>query len=87
MRKRKLDYYEWLIVGLVLWIVALPFTLSIFFVITIVPRSELTVWMIVVGFLGGALVTGMMIVGCRVVSGKWPWEYVYPQQEPPKVLR
>lgn len=81
---RGLDYFEWAIVGLVLWIVALPMTLSIFFVVTIVPPSKVTIWMIVGGFLGGAAITVMMILGCKMISRKWPWDYVYPRTKPLK---
>ncbi len=81
---RMLDVFEWAIVGLVLWIVALPITLSIFFVLTIVPPSQVNIWMVLAGLLGGGVITGMMILGCKTFSGKWPWEYVYPRQEPQK---
>ena len=79
-----LDVFEWAIIGLVLWIVALPMTLSIFFVITIFPPEEVNIWLITGGFFLGALVTGSMVLGCKMVSGKWPWEYVYPRPEPRK---
>lgn len=79
-----LDYFEWAVIGLVLWIVALPFTLSIFFIITIVPPEKVTIWMVIGGFAGGGLITGLMILGCKGISKKWPWEYVYPRPKPPR---
>ena len=82
---RMLNIFDWAMIGVILWIVALPFTLGMFVVFTVFPASERSnIWVITGGFFVGALVTGMMILGCKMVSRRWPWEHAYPDPKPPK---
>jgi hypothetical protein len=82
---RKLNYFDWAMIGVTLWFVALPFTLGFSVVLTIFPASERSnIWVITGGCFLGTLITGMMILGCKMILGRWPWEYAYTTPERPE---
>ncbi len=74
------DIFVWAcVIGIVLWIIAFPFTLTIFFFFMAFPRTEQNgVWLLTGGLVTGALLNILMIVGWRAILGKWPWQYFEP---------
>ncbi len=77
---RLFDVFVWsCVIGMALWIVAFPFTLTIFFFFMVFPRTEgNAVWLLTGGIVTGFLVNVLMIVGCKAILGKWPWQYLDP---------
>jgi len=74
------DVFVWAcVIGIALWIIAFPFTLTIFFFFMVFPRTDQNgVWLLTGGIVSGVLVNMMMIAGCKAILKKWPWQFLDP---------